>query len=94
MLDSWGCSEMSVELLVVLTVVEIVLLVAVLAIYLVLITRRLHAVSNVLGQVSTGLSSVQGSVGLVGAGTALLNRKLEAIERALPPIAIKAESLS
>jgi uncharacterized protein YoxC len=82
------------SLLVILTLVEIVALVAVLALYLILITRRLHSVAGTLAQVSIGVGSVQGDVALVGAGAAILNRKLETIANALPPIAEKAEGLA
>lgn len=86
---------MSTELLVTLTVVEIVALVLVLALFVVLITRRLRSVANALGQVSRGtIRAIQGDVFLVGAGAAILNRKLNAISHALPGIAGKAESLA
>ncbi|MGH3766346.1 MAG: hypothetical protein ACRDS0_16365 [Pseudonocardiaceae bacterium] len=85
---------MSTTLLVILTVVEIVALVAVLALFVVLITRRLRSVANTLGQMSGGvIGAIQGDVCLVGAGAAILNRKLNAIAGALPAIAEKAESL-
>jgi hypothetical protein len=85
---------MSTGLLVILTVVEIVALVVVLALFVILITRRLRSVANALGQVSAGvIRSIQGDVCLVGAGAAILNRKLNAIAGALPAIAEKAESL-
>jgi uncharacterized protein YoxC len=77
-----------------LTVVEIVALVVVLALFVILITRRLRSVANALGQVSGGtIRAIQGDVFLVGAGAAILNRKLNAIAGALPAIAEKAESL-
>jgi uncharacterized protein YoxC len=85
---------MSTELLVILTVVEILALVVVLALFVILITRRLRAIANALGQVSAGvIRSIQGDVCLIGAGAAILNRKLNAIAGALPAIAAKAESL-
>ena len=85
---------MSTALLVILTVVEIVALVVVLALFVILITRRLRSVANTLGQVSSGvIRAIQGDVCLVGAGAAILNRKLNAIAGALPAIAEKAESL-
>lgn len=85
---------MSTELLVLLTVIEIVALVVVLALFVILITRRLRAVADTLGQVSGGvIRAIQGDVCLVGAGAAILNRKLNAIAGALPAIAEKAESL-
>jgi hypothetical protein len=85
---------MSTELLVILTVVEIVALVVVLALFVMAITRRLRSLANTLGQVSGGvIGAIQGDVCLVGAGAAILNRKLNAIAGALPAIAEKAESL-
>lgn len=85
---------MSTELLVILTVVEILALVLVLALFVILITRRLRSLATTLGQVSRGvIGAIQGDVCLVGAGAAILNRKLNAIAGALPAIAEKAESL-
>lgn len=85
---------MSTGLLVILTVVEILALVVVLALFVISITRRLRAIANALGEVSGGIiRSIQGDVFLVGAGAAILNRKLNAIAGALPAIAEKAESL-
>jgi sugar (pentulose or hexulose) kinase len=85
---------MSTVLLVILTVIEIVALVAVLALFVILITRRLRAIANALGQVSgVVIGAIQGDVFLVGAGAAILNRKLNAIANALPAIAEAAESL-
>lgn len=85
---------MSTALLVTLTVVEIVVLVLVLALFAILITRRLHSLANILGQMSAEtIRAIQGDVCLIGAGAAILNRKLNAIAGALPAIAEKAESL-
>ena len=85
---------MSTELLVTLTVVEIVALVVVLALFVILITRRLHSIADALEHVSGGIiRAIQGDVFLVGAGAAILNRKLNAIAGMLPAIAEKAESL-
>lgn len=85
---------LSSQLLVIITVVEILALVAVLVLYLVLLTRRLRSIDDVLGQVSEVLRFAQGDVALVGAGAAILNRKLDTIAGALPAIAVKAESLA
>lgn len=84
---------MSTELLVFVTVVEIVLLVAVLAIYLIVLTRRLRATEDILAQVSAAVAVIGGDVALVGAGAAILNRKLDVIASVLPALAQKAESL-
>lgn len=90
---------MSTGLLVILTVVEIVALVVVLALFVILITRRLRSVANLLGEMSGGdmggvIRSIQGDVFLVGAGAAILNRKLDAIAGMLPALAEKAEALA
>jgi uncharacterized protein YoxC len=85
---------MSTGLLVTLSVVEIVVLVAALALFVILITHRLRSLANALRQVSgVTIRAIQGDVFLVGAGAAILNRKLNAIAGALPGIAEKAESL-
>lgn len=85
---------MSTALLVILTVVEILALVVVLALFVIAITRRLRSIATALGEVSDGvIRSIQGDVCLVGAGAAILNRKLDAIASALPAIAERAESL-
>ena len=76
--------------LVIGTVVEILPLVAVLAVYLVLLTRRLHRVADTLGQVSAAVGVIGGDVALVGAGAAILNRKLDVIAGVLPLLAEKA----
>ena len=82
-------------LLVILTVVEIVALVVVLALFVIAITRRLRSLANTIEQVSGGvIGAIQGDVCLVGAGAAILNKKLNAIANALPTIAEKAESMS
>lgn len=83
---------MSTGLLVILTVVEIVALVVVLALFVIAITRRLRSLADTLEHVSGGvIGAIQGDVCLVGAGAAILNKKLNAIAGALPAIAEKAE---
>jgi methyl-accepting chemotaxis protein len=85
---------MSTALLVTLTVIEIVALVVVLALFLIAITRRLRSIANALGQMSGGvLGAIQGDVCLIGAGAAILNNQLNTISQALSAIAEKAESL-
>ena len=86
---------MSTGLLVILTVIEIVALVVVLALFVIAITRRLRSLANTLEQVSGGvLGAIQGDVFLVGAGAAILNRKLNAIAGLLPAMAEKAEEMA
>lgn len=86
---------MSTELLVILTVVEIVALVVVLALFVILITARLRSIANTLGDLSKGvIGAIQGDAFLVSPGAAILNQQLNGIADALPAIAKKAESLA
>jgi hypothetical protein len=90
---------MSTEVLLTLTVIEIVVLVAVLALFVILIADRLRSVANALGQVSGetmggAIGRIQANVCLLGAGSALLNRRLDAIASVMPVLAEKAESMS
>lgn len=84
---------MSTELLVTLTVIEIVALVVVLALFVILITRRMRSVAGTLAVAGQVIGTIQGGVCLVGAGAAFLNHRLNFIEGALPAITEKAESL-
>lgn len=85
---------MSTQLLVALTVIEIVALVAALALFVIAITRRLRALGDALGNVSANiLGAIQGNVCLVGAGAAILNNQLDAIGAMLPAVAEAAEAL-
>ncbi len=90
---------MSTELLVILTVVEIVVLVAVLALFAILITARLRSVANALGQlrgenIGGDIPRIQANVALLGAGSALLKRKLDAIANVMPAMTEKAETMA
>ena len=84
---------MSTGLLVTLTVVEIVALVVVLALFVIVITYRLRSIASTLKRASLVIRAVQGDVFLVGAGAAILNGKLDVIASALPAVADRAESL-
>lgn len=77
-------------LLVILTVLEVALLVAVLAIYLVSIERRLGSISKILGKVAFGVRAVDTQTATVGPSVTKLNSTLQEIEGALPPLADKA----
>ena len=78
-------------LLVVLTVVEIAIAVAVLAGYLVAITRRLTNVSRYLGKIAFGVRAVETQTGAIGPSVLRINKTLREIDAALGPIAAKAE---
>jgi hypothetical protein len=85
---------MSQEMLVALTVVEIVALVAVLALFLILITSRLRSIAETLGHVAGGASTIESHVRQVGPGAAQINKTLSEIVAALPGIAQKASTLA
>ena len=79
-------------LLVVLTIIEIVLVVAVLATYLSLIAVRLHRISDSFGKVAYGVRAIDSQTAAIGPSVVALNTELEAITGALPGIAQTAEA--
>lgn len=81
-------------LLIVLTVFEIVLVVAVLAAYLSAIGRRLESIAASLAKVAFGVRAVDSQTASIGPSVTRLNEELEAIVGALPGIAHKAERLA
>jgi hypothetical protein len=78
-------------LLVILTVLEIALLVAVLAIYLIAIGRRLEKITRIMGKVAFGVRAVNTQTSTVGPSVTKLNSTLREIEAALGPLAEKAK---
>jgi hypothetical protein len=78
-------------LLVILTVLEVVILVAVLAIYLISVERRLGSISKILGKVAFGVRAVNTQTSTVGPSVTKLNSTLREIEAALGPLAEKAK---
>lgn len=78
-------------LLVILTVLEIAIVVAVLAIYVIAVTRELRSISTTLGKVAFGVRAVETQTGAIGPGVVSINKTLKEIEAALGPIAEKAE---
>lgn len=85
---------MSTELLIALTVVEIVALVAALALFLIAIAARLRSVDNNLAVLAKGLEQVDGHVAAIGPAAVQMNEPLNEIVVALPSIAGKAEHLA
>lgn len=77
--------------LVVLTVVEILIVVLVLATYVIAITRELRSISTTLGKVAFGVRAVESQTGAIGPSVLRINKTLSEIEAALGPIAEKAE---
>ncbi|MDQ4144038.1 MAG: hypothetical protein M3198_09905 [Actinomycetota bacterium] len=82
---------MSTTTLVVLTVVETVLLVIVLALYLIILTKRLRSIADTLGTVAFGVRAVESQVSQIGPGTRRLNAVLTDIATALSGVAEKAD---
>lgn len=81
-------------LLVVLTVVEAAVFVAVLATYLVLLHRRLTTTCVYLGKIAFGIRAVESQTAVIGPSVLRINRTLREINGALPAIAAKAERLA
>lgn len=82
---------MSFALLMTFTVIEIVLLVLVLAIYLRIVTRQLRSISATLAKVAFGVRAVEEQV-TIGAEVRQLNQLVgELADRDLPNVARKAE---
>ena len=80
--------------LVVLTVVEIVLALGIVAGYLMAIAGRLNSISTNLGKVAFGVRAIESQTAAIGPAAVRLNEELEAITGALPGIAEAAERLA
>lgn len=78
-------------LLVVLTVIEIVIAVVVIAGYLMAIARRLDSIATNLGKVAFGVRAIDTQTAAIGPAVVTLNTELEAITGALPTVAELAE---
>ncbi len=85
---------MSTELLIFLTVLEIVALVAVLALFLLAIAARLRSIDKNLDVLSKGLTEVDRHVAAIAPTAVQINKPLSDIVGALPSIAGKAEYLA
>lgn len=85
---------MSFTTLVVLTVIEVLVLVAGLAFFLVVLTRRLRSISQNLARVAFGVRAVETQVNAIGPGVTRINGTLAEINAALPEVARKAEELT
>lgn len=85
---------MSTTTLVVLTVLEVVILVAALAFFLVVLTRRLRSISGNLARIAFGVRAVETQVSVLGPGVTRINGTLAEINGALPQVAQRAEELA
>lgn len=80
-------------LLIVLTAVEITLVVAVLAVYLVKIAQSLRAIAGYLGNVNFGVRAIESQCDPIGPGVTRINQQLTTIAQALGGVAELAEQL-
>jgi predicted aminopeptidase len=81
----------STSTLVALSVVEIVALVAVLAFFLVVLTKMLSHVAGNLHAVSNGVQSIEGHLTILAA-VPMVNKTLDEIANALPVVAKAANA--
>lgn len=85
---------MSTELMIFLTVLEIVALVAVLAIFLIAIAAHLRSIDRNLDLLAKGLTEVDRHVAAIAPTAVDINQPLKDIVGVLPTIAGKAEYLA
>lgn len=86
---------MSFAALMTLTVIEVVVLVVVLAVFLMLLTSRLQSVADHLAKVAWGVRAVETEVGAIGPAVTKVNELLaELTEELLPGVAARAEELA
>ena len=82
------------QLVIVLTILEVVLALGVLVVYLVLIMRSLRESVRYAGKISFGVRAIETQAGQIGPSVTRLNETLEEVTAALPGIAEKAERLA
>lgn len=80
--------------LIVLTVLEIVLVVTVLAVYLLKIARSLEATAGYLGRANFGVRAIESQCEPIGPSVTRINRQLTTISAALANVADEAERLT
>lgn len=80
--------------LIIVTAVEIVLVIGVLAVYIVLITRTLRRTNRYLGQVAFGVRAIESQTRPIGPSVTRLNEQLAAIDGAFGGLATMAEAAS
>jgi len=85
---------MSTSLYILLSVVEAVLLVVVLALALIRITQRLNEIATGLEALGSSLGGVEQDLARIGVVAPKINAPLKAIVGALPGIAEKAETVA
>lgn len=82
------------NLLIILTVAEIVLVIWVVAFYLIRISRSLYESARHLAKVTFGVRAVETQCASIGPSVTRINEQLEGITAALGGVADRAESLA
>lgn len=83
---------MSFTTLMTISVIEILLLVFVLAIYLGAVVLRLRSISDTLGKVAFGVRAVEVQTNNIGPSVSRMNSLLREVNGSLSRVAAKAES--
>ncbi len=81
------------NLLIVLTVVEVVIFVGALAVYLIVISRSLSNISMKLAKVTFGVRAIETQCSSIGPSVARVNEQLTVIAGALDGLVSKAEEV-
>lgn len=82
------------NLLIVLTVAEIALVIAVLAFFLIRISRSLHATAQHLAKVTYGVRAVETQCSTIGPSVTRINEQLVGIAGAVAGVADRAEAIA
>lgn len=82
------------DLLVVLTVVEILIFVGALVVYLVAIARTLGSISQHLSKVTFGVRAIETQCSSIGPSVVRINEQLEVVAGALGGLVTKADRAS
>jgi hypothetical protein len=85
---------MSTTLLTILSLVEIVVLVAVLALFLHLLAGRLRAIADKLALLGSAVSQIEKDLGILKVGAPVINTRLRTIVEVLPGVTAKAQRLA
>ena len=81
-------------LLITLSVIEILLVVAALAYYLIQISKSLHNTSRLLGKITFGVRAVETQCSTIGPSVTRINEQLVTISGALSGVADRAEAIA
>ena len=81
-------------LLITLSVIEVVIVVAALAYYLIQISKSLHETSRHLAKITFGVRAVETQCSTIGPNVVRVNEQLTAIAGAVGGIAEKAEAIA